>query len=354
MIEDRLRLFIGGLGLLACIAFVLTTGGESYSHLEDFSSISTFDQIIHEIQQLSKVYIFLYFFARGRGRLLRADHYILIAIVAIYVVIFAASSSKAVAIELLAMWVLGNAAGAVRGNLIREMTIGAGALASTYLIFYFVTAYRLELVQLVSTPAKSYSEALSTQLSAFEAALTKVMSGQPVGSTYNPYEIGSIFDRLGLVTAFAQLLEMTGSSSPYEHAAVSFMAPIYAVLPRASFSEKVQYLDPGRFAQMLGWQFGGFSVTLPGSLFWAWGFEGIVPSMMALGAFLALASHRGRGDGPGAMIWRVPSTLAVLDLLDVGTSFQPIIISMVRGLIFVCILRVVAQTAFQHSAFAKQ
>jgi len=345
---DQLRVGLGVLGLGASAAYVVMTGGQAYSHIEGFASTTTIDQIVYELRQLSKIYIFLYFFARGRARLLPREHWLLYGILAVNLIIFGASASKGVAIELIAMWVLGNGVGGQRGNIARELALGAIALILTYWIFLWVTAYRVELQTLESQPAASFSEAIDRQLAAAEFAFHKVAKGQPIGSIDNPYDVKSIFDRLGYVSSFATMLDVTGGVSPYENAFESFLAPLYALLPRNMFSEKAQFFDSGKFAQLLGWKFGGFSVTLPASLFWAWGFEGLVPAMAALGLSLAVLARRAeRGDAAG-LFAKVMLTSLVLSLLNVGIHFQPIIISLVRVTIFLLILDTIVWLLFSR------
>ena len=326
-IEDKTRVAIGLVGLAACVLGVLMSGAQSYSHLDGFSSTTTVDQIVHELQQLSKIYVFLFFFARGRGRLFPRERWLLYSILAIYVVIMGAAAAKGVIIELIAMWVLGNAAGAARGNVLKELVVGGIALTLLYFSFIWVTAYREELRSQVSAPSSSITEAFGHQVDAAGRAFGTVLSGDSVGGVENPYDLGDMLDRLAYVSAFSLLLDVTAAQSPYENAFESFLAPLYAILPRNLFDDKAQFFGSGEFAQLLGWQFGGFSVTLPGSIYWAWGFEGIVPAMLGLGAALAVLARGGDRDGPSGLIARVVLMCLVLALLNLGTNMQSIVVS---------------------------
>ena len=349
---DRLRVGIGVLGLGASATYLMMTGGQAYSNIEGFASVSTLDQIVHELRQLSKIYIFLYFYARGQGRLLVREHWLLYGILAIYGLILTASASKGIAIELIAMWVLGNGARGQRGNVARELTLSIVALTLTYWIFLFVTAYRVELQALVSQPAASFSEAFNRQLTAAELAFNKVATGQPIGSIDDPYNVNSMFDRLGYVSAFATLLDITHGISPYENAFESFLTPVYALLPRDIFDEKAQFFGSGEFAQLLGWKFGGFSVTLPASFFWAWGFEGMLPAMAVLGMCLATLGRRGEFDDLPGLFAKVLLVSVVLSLLNVGMTFQPIIISLVRVAVFLVALNLIVRLALSEQSQA--
>lgn len=343
LLEDRLRLLVGSLGLLASVTYVISTGGQSYSHLEGFSSTTTVDQIIYEVRQLSMIYVFLYFQARGRGRLVVREGYLLSATVGVYALIFAGSSSKIVAIELAAMWVLGGATGAVRGNVVREIAIGVCALAIVYFTFYFVTAYRAELAAIPLKNNPSIGEALSTQFGAMQGALNSTIEGKELGNEENQYNVGSMFERLAYLASFATVLDYTHGYSPYENPYASLMAPVLAFVPRDLTGGKVQFLDSGTFAKLIGWELGGFSISIPGSFFWAWGFEGIVPGMMGFGLLLASFSSRGDQDGLGGLMSRSMRVRLVIGLLDVGNEFQGILISSTRTLMFLLVLLFVAR-----------
>ncbi len=344
---DRLRIGVGILGLGASIVFMVMSGGQAYSHIEGFAATSTLDQIVHELRQFSKIYIFLYFFARGRGRLVANEQWLLWGTLGVYVLIFAASASKGVAIELIAMWVLGMGAGAQRGSLFKELAVGVLALAMTYLVFMWVTAYRVELAELGSQPAASFSEAVDRQLDAAEVAFEKVTTGQTIGSIDNPYDVSSIFDRLGYVSAFATIIDVTGGVSAYDNAYESLLTPIYAILPRNVFNDKVQFFGAGEFAKMIGWDFGGFSVTLPGSLFWAFGFEGVILGMATLGFCIAGLARLASFDDPRSLFARVLLGGLVLSALNVGIHFQPIITSLVRTSVFLFALNIIVRALFQ-------
>jgi hypothetical protein len=343
---NRLRVAVGVVGLVASAGFIVMTGGQSYSHIEGFASTTTLDQFIHHLRQLSKIYIFLYFYARARGGLLEREHWLLYAILSIYALIFIASAAKVVAIELIAMWVLGNAAGGHRGKIARELILAAIALTLTYFIFLWVTAYRQELFVLVTHPAASFSEALDRQIQAATLATERVVSGQQIGSLDNPYDSNSMLARLALVMSFATVLDLTGGMSPYQHAWQSFLTPLYAILPRNMFEDKVQFLDSAELAQMLGWKFGGFSVGLPASLFWAWGFEGMLPAIAVLGVVIAVLARRGEQDDLTGLFSKVLLMSMMISLLDVGIQFQPIIISLVRVAAFFAVLNVVVARLF--------
>jgi hypothetical protein len=336
-LEQRVRLLIGGFGLIASISYIVTTGGQSYSHIDGYASNNTLDQIVHEVRQLSKVYIFLYFQARGRGTLRPVEGRLLLATLLVYAVIFAGSSSKMVAIEIAAMWILGNAAGVARSQIMRELLIALFALTAIYWIFQFVTAYREELDLSPPKPNAEISEVVSAQWNAADRAITAITSGQRLSGAEDQTS-SAMADRLAYVSAFATILALTSGDSPYENAVESFLTPVLAVIPRDFVGTKVQFFNSGFLAAMLGWKFGGFSPTLPGTLYWAWGYEGVVLGMAALGGFIAYASGRGGRDDILGLVWRAVSIRLVLSLLNVGLDFQGIVIGCVRTVLFLIVI----------------
>jgi hypothetical protein len=168
------------------------------------------------------------------------------------------------------------------------------------------------------------------QVEAFGAALVDITPGVPLRT--DQLEEESVTDRLGYLTAFGRILMYSGGISPYENAAASLVTPVLAILPRDLFAQKVTFFNSGEFAYLLGWPWGGFAVSLPGSFFWAWGYEGILFGMAALGLVLAALTSGGmRGDWRG-LLARVVLARLLIELLDVGREFQSEVIGVVRTL----------------------
>jgi hypothetical protein len=101
-------------------------------------------------------------------------------------------------------------------------------------------------------------------------------------------------------------------------------------LPRDFIGDKVVFMNSGAFAQLQGWSFGGLSLTTVGSIFWSWGFQGIVFGMMFLGALLSRLHAVGMKDGPLGLIGRCLMMRMVLSMMDVGSDFQPIVVGVER------------------------
>ena len=83
--------------------------------------------------------------------------------------------------------------------------------------------------------------------------------------------------------SFTNLLRFTNGHSPYEYAWESLLVPAYSILPRVLVPGKPVFFNSSRYAaEYYGWTNGGISVSLPGSLYYAWGYPGILFGMFCL------------------------------------------------------------------------
>jgi hypothetical protein len=341
--EDRLRWLVGLSGLLGAVGTTILTNGQGYTFIETADAASSFGMLFHELKQFAVIYIFLYFHARGRGRLMRWEPRLLLAVLVAELAIVVAAGSKGVVFELMAASFIGNAAGSSRAGFMKELAVVAAALVAAYFAFNVITHFRNEMLRRDLTTNQSYMAALSVQINVMETAIVNVLSGRPVPGQEQEYGSGNILDRFGYLSAFGMLLEQTGGQSPYENALPSLAAPIVAFIPRDLVSEKVHFFNSGDFGKMLGWGFGGFSVTMPGSFFWAWGYEGILAGMSMFGACLALLANGSNADGVTGLVFRAVMFRQVMMMLDVGQEFQPIMIGMVRTTMFLLALVLVSR-----------
>ena len=345
---NRLRVLVGIVGFGASVAYVVYTGAQAYSHIGDFASTSTLHQIIHELRRLSIIYIALYFHAKSNQHLLSGERYLLYLILGISSIIFISTASKGVLIELRAMWLLGRGSDQSKNlRSLRTIVTIIVLLCIVYFVFSWVTAYRVALLETISITSGSIGAVISLQLDAATQAFFEVFSFSDEAN--NQYSGSSILDRLGYVTALATLFDITNGQSPYEHAYETLLTPLYAILPRSAFSEKAQFFGSGEFAQLLGWDFGGFSVTLPGGLFWTWGYEGIVLSMFLIGIVLGLLTRRARLDGVRAFFARALLFSLTLYLMNIGQTIQPIIIGSTRIIVFLLILDLILRMRGKQS-----
>ncbi len=329
--ENRLRWLVGVAGLTGSVGTTILSRGQGYTFIDTENSASSFDMVFHELKQFAVIYIFLHFHARGYGRLPSSERLLLMSVLAAQALIIISAGSKGAIFEMMAAWLIGSAASAVRDGLAKTFAIGVATLTAVMFTFNVVAQFRMEMHYRGASAGKTYSAALLDQIDAMGEAVGSTVTGK------SDTGIGDALDRFGYVSALATLFERSGGESPYENSAASLAAPILAFIPRDLVGEKVQFFNSGEFARMLGWEFGGFSVTLPGSLFWAWGYEGIIVGMLMLGVLLAGLARGSDLGGVVGLVYRAILFRQVMMMLDVGLEFQAILISMTRTLMFLVI-----------------
>jgi len=341
-VQVLMRRWIGVLGVLGAVAYIVFTGGYTHSILEETAvQDSTAKQILLLFMELSYAYVFLYFHARGRESLQALDRHILLAVLGVQGIIFITSGSKYTAMILAAAWLLGNATAMRRSGFLKEVGWVAAGIGAIFAISYMTAAYRGELV---SRPLP-LENAPVTQVLAFHfdviiSAIETILEGGDIGKGYyTNYDAKYIFDRFGHLSSLAFFWDEVGLDPPYENAISSLLAPVYAFVPRSLFPSKPHYFGSGDFARYIGWEYGGVSITTPGSFFWAWGYVGIIVGMAGIGLAFAWLWMRSIGDDTTALIRRTVMTGALLKLLDVGVTFQMVLVPVTRNLALLLFLR---------------
>ncbi|WP_127076253.1 hypothetical protein [Rhodomicrobium lacus] len=340
-LQALMRRWIGGLGIVGAVLFLVVRGGQTSQLTEEIAiADSTGMQILFLLKELGYAYIFLYFYQRGREPLETTDRIIFWLNLAVQVVIAVGSASKYGMMIMMAAWVLGAASAPSRLGLVKEALIGAGAVAGILCVSYFVAAYRGELISRVIPNNASIVEMVALQLDVARAAVATILSGEQIKGYYaDGYDSSFILDRFAHLSSFALFMEFIGFQSAYENALASAVAPVFAVIPSALIPDKVHFFDSADFARLYGWSHGGLSIALPGSFFWAWGYAGILVGMAVLGWLIAWMWVRGQGWDSTALLYRTVAISAVLALLDVGVTFQMIVIPAARVFILVSLLK---------------
>jgi len=342
---NRVRVIIGLVGLGGAIAEILVTGGQDYSFVESGRQTSTYFQVLFELHRLAPVFVLLHFYSRGRGGAVsNGETWLLVAVLGAQALYFLASGTKFVPMELVVAWILGSMSGGVRPKFVRTAILALAAVALAYGSFFVVTAYRKEMIIRPMDSTATLSETIDLQIGALSAAIDSVVAGRELGAAENEYDTTSILDRLGYLTAFGALLDYTEEMSPRENAWSSLATPVFAVVPRDLLGAKAQFLNPGRFAQMMGWRWGGFAVSTPGSLFWAWGFEGIVFGMMGLGLAFGLVVSGSVGEGVPSILMRATMVRMIMEFMDVGREFQSIVIGSTRTFLITLLIVYLVRT----------
>ncbi len=333
---SRFRTVVAALALAATIGFLLVTRGHSYTFEHAILDTSTLQQVLIEMRALAPLYVYLYFSAKADGHLRRNERIVLIAVLASQFFFFTATGTKAVPLELLGAWALGAASRGPRMKPAKQVLLGAVALFAIYFVFYFNLAYRTEMAYRPSSGG-SLGEVVSSQFTAVSEAATDVVTFRRLDfDGISTFGMDSILLRFANVLPFGNVLAQTQGRPPFEGAFDSLVAPVFAVLPRDLLDSKVHFFGSGDFAQLLGWEYGGYSITTVGSFYWAWGYAGIIGGMMGLGALLALLVRLGRQSGPWGLIFQAMTVRLVLMMMDIGIEFQPLIISGLRSFLFLC------------------
>jgi hypothetical protein len=198
-----------------------------------------------------------------------------------------------------------------------------------YVMFGVITNYRIIASRSYARESQSVVESINSQVIDFKEAL-KITIGQES----KPYVYDTSFailNRFAYTASFTKIIQFTRGLPPYENAFESFLIPVYAFLPRVIFAEKASFFDSGDFASnYFRWPFGGISVTLPGSLYWAWGYWGICLGMALGGGIIAYIEKRAKEMSFQGGIYAVLMIELILQLLDVGAIFQSIVFSLLR------------------------
>jgi hypothetical protein len=351
----QVRLAIGLIGIFSTLVYIFYIGGAGYSHIDGFQVATTSGQIIHEVRQLALVYAFLYLRAAPRGQTLPIEKYMFMATVAVCLAVLFASASKIIALQFIAVWLLAKASDfSGKNNRMKMVLIMGAALLATYAVFQWVTAYRLAVTEVLESSSgdTGFSGTMQAQVTAIGLATSNLFFPPPTAVGSDEYDTGSVLDRMGLLSAFATVLDVTGGVPPYETSFTTFLTPLYAVMPRNLFPDKVDFIGAGSFAELLGWKFGGFSVTLPGSFYWIWGYAGIPLGMAGLMAMVGWVQDRADGEGLGALYAKSILILSVLTLLDFGSTIHPLIIQLCRATLVIGVLQFIAPIMFSKRRFA--
>ncbi len=364
-IEDSGALSMSiALGLISAIALVVSivaNRGVPFRFLNRSDvgfQESSLQMLVHYPEKLGLVFLFLYMTLRLRGvRNLFLD-WVFAATFAGYLVLAAGSGSKGIFLSILLCLGLPFLLRPLRWSP-RQIVGVSIALVGTYVTFSVVSDYRtLVRLQPPSNEA-NVSETIEYQALKFSQAFGLTLSGltsspEPTLARTSPNVSAQVIARSGSsLRSFASLLQLTEEVSPTENPVASLLAPAYAFVPRSLYAGKPHYFDSGDHARFYHWQHGGISVSLVGSLYWAWGLAGVCFGMAFVGLLLALVS---RGAETASRSWPVFSgvwILLILSLADTGVTIQSTLTDLVRlGLVLwvlervaPLILRVHAQTA---------
>ena len=225
--------------------------------------------------------------------------------------------------------------------------IGVGkillALATLVIIsttFSVVTEYRSIMDKEFKRRAAISS--FSVQLSSFQLAFSRTLGLSDSDKLQTDVSSEDIASRFAApMFSFTNLLRFTNGQSPYEYAWQSFLVPLYSILPRALAPGKPTFFNSGRNAQeYYGWVRGGVSVSMPGSLFFAWGYAGILFGMFFLGCLLAYVMKYVNRQDINSVYWTIILMTLVMQLIATGVTFQSATTNVIRVILLVWLLHV--------------
>lgn len=214
---------------------------------------------------------------------------------------------------------------------LRQIFIGFSALIVVYGSFGIITEYRS--IMLAEHHAGRNILDFAIQAESFrKAVILSLPFSDSVSERLTEISKEDVFKRLGDgIYSFSNLMEFTGREPPYENAFQSFLVPIYSISPRALIPEKPEFFHSGRNArEYYNWTYGGISVTLFGSLYFAWGYLGIVIGMSLLGGLLAYIARQAILLDIYAPHWLILLPFMILSLMDVSIIFQAVITNFIR------------------------
>jgi hypothetical protein len=221
----------------------------------------------------------------------------------------------------------------------KQLATGAVAIIAVYGSFAVITEYRSIMHDELSAGRDVFD--YKVQAESFGGAL---LSSLPFSkaATERRTEVKSevVLSRFGAgMFSFANMMKFTGRQSPHENAWESFLIPVYSIAPRALIPEKPEFFNSGRNArEYYGWAYGGISVTLLGSLYYAWGYMGIIFGMAFLGGLFAYLAKQSRLSGIYSPHWLIFLVLLMIPMLDVGQTFQAITTNLIRVAVILWLL----------------
>ena len=256
--------------------------------------------------------------------------FLFVALLVVSIVEIVAVGSKGSILRLLLAIVLASAFTPIKLS-VKQLVAGIFAVIAVYGSFAVITEYRAIMRAELKTGRSVFS--LSVQVESFGAALRASL---PFSESYGERrtEVGTedIVGRFGSgIVSFSKLVNATRRQPPYEHAWESFLVPVYSIAPRALLPEKPKFFDSGRNArEYYGWTYGGVSVTLLGSLYFAWGYAGIILGMAFLGGLLAYGIRRATVPRVYSPSWLILVVIVITLMLDVGVTFHAITTNAIR------------------------
>jgi|APMI01.1.fsa_nt_gi hypothetical protein len=331
------------LGLISIAAWLTSVAwlGLGFVFIEGTGSNSgggTPEQILFLFSEMKYPYFLGYLLLRQQHGVGKAHRLVFFMLGGVALVEIVAIGSKGAIIRLAAIFVLALLFERAGGLGWKKIIGGLFAAAICLFSFQVITEYR-QIMRDASVSGQDIG-GFAVRYEAFVESMASSMrpDERPRQTKVDSDAVG---ERLGSgAFGLAWTIELTGGQSPYENAFHSVLAPLYAILPRVIYPDKPIFFNSGRFAsEYFGWEYGGISISLLGSLYFAWGYWGMLAAMAVVGAALAALANRIERYGAVAMGSIVYFTVVTLHLLDVGMEFQPLLINMTRVFLLLAVVR---------------
>lgn len=341
--HQRLRQFLLVLGLLSCTGWVLAlastgvrlTFGASV-HVNADLDAGGLGQIWHVLTQL-RIPLFAVAYLAWKSRLIDRILLMVLAVTVLqYVFDTIIIGSKGEIMRGVAALVIAISLSNARWNL-RLIGSLIAASCAVYFSFSFVGEYRT-IIQ-AEERAGNPSISLAVQSAAISSALLYTVGlaeSTDVGQT-GEERMSVMLDRYAAPTfSFGNLLEHTATVSPKEFFWESLLTPLYAVLPRAILPDKPIFFNSGRNAsEYYNLPQAGISVSLIGSLYYSFGYIGIVIGMLMVGLVFGFLFIRAQAFTLTQPTWFALTAFATVALLDVGGTFHALATNLTRVAIIV-------------------
>lgn len=305
------------------------------------SGQGTLAQVLHLLTWLRYPFFFmflLFFWGKKKDKFIAFLFLILIVLSALEII---SIGSKAAIIRLLIVLVLPLTFLPTKFT-VKQVLIGAVSVLIIYGSFAVITEYRKIMKDELKFGSEVFS--FSVQMRSFRTAVVSSLPFSEASSqrdTEIDHEV--VLGRFGSgIYSFANLLMFTNHQPPYENSVESFLTPFYSFAPRFLLPEKPVFFHSGRYArEFFGWSYGGVSVTLLGSLYFSWGYAGIIGGMAFLGGLLGALASQIKVSLNSPAQSGVLYIILFLDLLEVGATFHAIFTNFIRVFILLLILKAV-------------
>lgn len=340
--------------VLVSMGFLSVVGGALYYFLYGFkvgfltaggrfvvdSDLSSGRQILDFCNGLKIPFYFAFGILWRRRQLNRFLIVLCLALLVITLLEIVSQGSKGAIIRLLVVGVLIYAC-TLEWLSIKQFFQGAVVCLIFYMTFAIISEYR-DIIRQDHRYGRDVFD-ISMQMETFaNAFLATLPFAESSTRRIRTIENQDILDRVssGGMFSFANLLRATGRNSPYEYAQQAFLLPLYTVLPRSLAPDKPVFLSSGRNAEeFYHTTTVGISVSTLGSLYFTWGYVGIVLGMSVFGGVLADMICRIRRSGSVSVIAFFVLPVVAIGMVDVGTTFANVAVSGFRMLYFLWGLR---------------